>query len=62
MNENNEKEEIKIEVIKEDKKYYKCSECGKAVEHLKESRCDKCYWIKRDIEWLEYYDNCYGDF
>lgn len=44
-----------------DKKYYKCSDCGKAVEYIQEGRCNDCYWIKKDVEWLEAYDNCYGD-
>ena len=49
------------QTILTEKKYYKCSDCGKAVEYLKEGRCNKCYWIKRDIDWSDAYDNCYGD-
>ena len=45
-----------------DKKYYKCKDCGKAVEYLDDGRCSRCYWDKRDIDWLTAYDNCYGDF
>ena len=43
-----------------DKKYYKCNSCGIAVEELQIGNvCDKCYQSKKDIDWLDQYDNCY---
>lgn len=47
--------------IEEEKRYYKCRDCGEAVEHLSSGRCHKCDDRKRDIDWLNAYDNCYGD-
>ena len=51
-----------------DKKYYKCEDCGKAIEtdyndkdvYGKIALCKKCKDNRDKAEIITQYDNCYG--